>query len=630
VLGSRYGSDAHAFDLLAAKDRIKRLKSSPAGSPLATNFGDALKLLRDTGKQRKEIYVFTDLAKSCWSPQATESLRKQLSEQAGVGVYLIDVGVSEPQNAGIVDLHLSSEVVSKGAPLVIEADLVHTGRAAERTAELYLLDEAQTPEKRGEMAVTFEGAAVAQAEFHLDGLDAGLHQGYVKIAGEDALAADDMRWFTIDVAPPWKVLLASPQPTEDYALFLSEAIAPNALRLKGAAAFRCDTVSLDNLLKKPLTEYHVVCLLDPKPLTEDVWRQLADYAAAGGGVAIFLGRNAQPVDSFNQEAAQRLLPGKLLRESRQETYLAPEHIEHPLLAKFRPLESSIPWDAFPVYKHWLLGPLNSGAGVVIPYANTEPALIEQPLPRGRVLTMTTPVSDASSQRDPWNMLPTGEEPWPFVMLASEMMHYLAGSTHSKLNYLAGDTAVIRLAADQHHSSFSLIPPSGNPMRQNVDERESAKTITVSGTDQTGNYRLSAGGAADGTHLGFSVNLPADVSRLERATPDELKAVFGDTPFRVARSRDEIVRDVNFGRVGRELYPLLIVLVVLVLAAEQLLANRFYRPGNQRARSAAASFVREREDSRQSAAQKAAGSPTPASEPATPDSEAAKPQTAGAP
>src|SRR5580698_319375 len=125
VLDSRYGSEARAFDLLAAKNRIERLKSSSAGSPLATIFGDALRLLRDTGKQRKEIYVFTDLTKSNWSPQATESLRKQLSEQSGVGLYLIDVGVQEPQNFGIVDLHLSSEAISKGVPLVIQADLVH-------------------------------------------------------------------------------------------------------------------------------------------------------------------------------------------------------------------------------------------------------------------------------------------------------------------------------------------------------------------------------------------------------------------------------------------------------------------------------------------------------------------------
>ena len=43
-----------------------------------------------------------------------------------------------------------------------------------------------------------------------------------------------------------------------------------------------------------------------------------------------------------------------------------------------------------------------------------------------------------------------------------------------------------------------------------------------------------------------------------------------------RNRDEIDRSVSAGRVGQELFPYLIVLLVLVLAGEQVLANRFYQ------------------------------------------------------
>ena len=77
-------------------------------------------------------------------------------------------------------------------------------------------------------------------------------------------------------------------------------------------------------------------------------------------------------------------------------------------------------------------------------------------------------------------------------------------------------------------------------------------------------------------LGFSANLPADVSQLERASADDLKAIFGDMPFRLAHNRDEIDRSVSAGRVGQELFPFLMVLLVLALAFEQALANRFYQ------------------------------------------------------
>ena len=249
---------------------------------------------------------------------------------------------------------------------------------------------------------------------------------------------------------------------------------------------------------------------------------------------------------------------------------------------------------FPVYKHWLLGPLADGANVVIPYANRDPALVDRPIARGRAVVLTTPVSDAASQRDPWNMLPTGEEPWPFVMLANEMLHYLAGS--SRMNYLAGETALVRMPADQHHTIFSLLPPVGDPIRQAVDERENV--ILVTGTDEVGHYRLTRRRRGRGNTPGLQRQPARRRQPAPGADADEIKAVFGDTPYRVARSREEIVRDVNFGRVGRELYPTLIVLLVIVLAAEQLLANWFYRPGSQRSVSAAAEFTREREGVRQ--------------------------------
>ena len=99
---------------------------------------------------------------------------------------------------------------------------------------------------------------------------------------------------------------------------------------------------------------------------------------------------------------------------------------------------------------------------------------------------------------------------------------------------------------------------------------------MTSTEAPGNYRIQAGGGEHGVDLGFSVNLPADTSQLNRIDSDDLKAVFGDTPFRLARNRDEIDRSVSAGRVGQELFPYLIVLLVIILGCEQVLSNRFYQ------------------------------------------------------
>ena len=47
------------------------------------------------------------------------------------------------------------------------------------------------------------------------------------------------------------------------------------------------------------------------------------------------------------------------------------------------------------------------------------------------------------------------------------------------------------------------------------------------------------------------------------TDQELSGIFGPLQFRLARTRQQIDRDVSAGRVGRELYPVLILIVALV-------------------------------------------------------------------
>ena len=94
----------------------------------------------------------------------------------------------------------------------------------------------------------------------------------------------------------------------------------------------------------------------------------------------------RPVDSYNVPAAQALLPGKLLRQARRpegDDCLAPSRFEHPILAAFGRQASAIPWDAFPVFRYWELGDLAAGVGVVIPYLDGRPALVERSVGNGR-------------------------------------------------------------------------------------------------------------------------------------------------------------------------------------------------------------------------------------------------------
>ena len=582
VIDTQIGSGgAFLPDRGAAKDRIANLVSVGNSQPLTAAIDAAVKLLRESSLDRKEIYIFTDLSRGAWPQEQAARLQRQLAELSGVGIYVVDVGVAKPTDYGLGEVRLSGEVLSNRGRLSIETALSCVGAPATRSVELQMKGPDGKLHSGGVQNVEAVPGELRPVEFRVAEMQPGTHQGLVRIVGQDGLAADDTRYFTVQVKPAWRVLLAAPKatkPAEGYTLYLAEALAPEEFRKRGQAQFDCDVCELADLPKRQLADYAAVFLLDPTPLEPATWQKLADYAAEGHGVAIFLGRNASPIDSFNEEQAQLLLPGKLLRQARRsdgDLYLAPHDYQHPILAAFRSQASSIPWDAFPVFRYWELGPLSRGVGIVLQYGDGRPAVLERPVGRGRVLTMTTPVSDRPN-RDPWNLLPVdsfGIGWCPFVILANQMAAYLVGSSGEQLNYLAGQTAVVRLDAAQSRRGYLLFTPDGrsSSYSASLDRRE----LPITATDQVGNYRLEAGGAG-GVKLGFSVNYAPDQTRLDRLSDQELAALFGPLKFQLAHTREQIDRDISTGRVGRELFPPLMLMVTLVLALEMLVANRFYK------------------------------------------------------
>jgi hypothetical protein len=199
--------------------------------------------------------------------------------------------------------------------------------------------------------------------------------------------------------------------------------------------------------------------------------------------------------------------------------------------------------------------------------------------------MTTPVSHTPYQRnpEPWNLLPVGYgrgQPWPFWLLMQNLADYLVGTGEGRLNYVAGETATLqlsppeRLEVQQKKGYYVVRTPSGEAESRSM--RTGEDTVVFPATGQPGNYRVLAGGQTGALKRGFSVNLPPSTSRLERAVPEQIAKVLGEDRVRFARERDEIEVSVGLGRVGRELFPWMIGLLVVILAGEHVVANRFYR------------------------------------------------------
>jgi hypothetical protein len=550
-----------------AESRLRNLRPESKPRPLEEAVCEAIALVAE--RAGASVFLLSDLNAAAWNPAAIEAIHASLTAAPDVRLYLVDVGVPEIHNLALGTLELSPPVLRPGEPLRLTVPLEGVGISEDPLLELYLVDGDQPPVKRGQQIVQLQPGKASEATFELGDLPLGTHQGYVQLAASDPWLVDNTRYFSVEVRPPAKVLLLGQ--TDRDTLFLREALSPSAG--PSAVRFECTTGRYDQAAQQTLSDYAAVCLLDPPPLTDALWQALANYASAGGGVGIFLGERAQAAP-FNTGTATALLPGTLLRKSRQATYFRPQRFDHPALVALRPYAESIPWQASPVFRTWQFGPLAEGTYVVARFANRDPALMVRPLGQGRVLTLATTISDPPqlAGRDPWNLLPMSA--WPFVPLVNQWVGYLAHSDNRALLYSPGETVRLHLAPNQRVSSFVLHPPSGQSLRRSLPPGE--ETIPISTTRELGNYRVASGGPAGALKRGFSINVPAEVSRLERVDLSVLEEGLPAAQVRRATSLEAVERQADLGRSGQELFPWLIWLVLLIWAGEYWLANRFYR------------------------------------------------------
>lgn len=571
------------------ESQLSHLKTGFVSRSLSDSVPLAWEILSSKSQQRLELYIFSDLTQVAWNGELSAKPSPHIS------TYLIDVGVSQPDNQQITDLKMSSAVVSNASPLEIVVEMESQGSVTGTEPRLELLLEKVDPSRpvlvdgkpllpdlvvRDTAKIAFpanKGATLTHT-FRLSGLEPGTHHGRVRLVSQDGLPTDNERYFTCEVGPAWKILVIAGPGAESS--FLTDALAPYALQAMGKSRFVCEVGSLDRLDQPGLPDFDAVALLDPEPLNAEQWQKLQEFVIAGNGLAVFLGRNATPVTSFQDAIPRELLPGKLTRQWRSggsPLFLSPRNFDHTVLAPFREMRDAVPWNDFPVDRHWVFTDTPPSVVTILPFGNNLPALWERRVGLGRVITMATPISDPLNQeaRPPWNRIPTGPDPWPYLVMSDSIMSYLCRQGDDRRNYFVGEQPQIRVADGGASAKARVFTPAGTWQAVGITDN---RQLSLALLDLPGTYRIRSEGSNLAT-TGFSANLPAGATRLQRIEfkdliPTRLPAetIYVSTP-------EKLERAVSEARVGRDVFPWLILAAALLLAAENVMANRFYPPAS---------------------------------------------------
>ena len=560
-------------DKLAAEDKINRLRITPLGRPIAEIVQGAAALLSESEFEQRELYVLTDLSVPGWETVVSSEVMRRYDG----GLFVVDVGVKEPRNSSFQKVSLNPETPIAPAAVEIEVQVAHCGPATTKTIELVLIGNAHDPTAetvRRSRTVDFpDGESQHIVSMPLTGIEPGTHQGKLRFSIPDALPMDDQCWFTLSMQPEQKVLVFAQPPVSESALFLRAALetVPFAVEPKPMAELAGMTLS-------ELQEYQAVVLLDPSPLMPGTWKRLADYTAAGYGVATFLGAHAHSLPSFNHANATEVLGAKLVREARNPDGLWIVPGVSPIFTPFRSIDmdlSNFPWSAQPIYRYWELGELSGRADIAATFSDNRPAMITQTLGRGCTVMVTTPVSETVETVSYWNDLPRGEADWIFMLLAEGIAKHLVGMGSQKSNFTIGETVVLRPSMPTLPTSCLLGTPQGTSERLTPDPVR--REIVIPRTTEPGNYSVRAGGVGQSAlDMGFSVNLRSGETRLQRVDKAVLDRHFGVDNYQVVRTPQEIEFGIARRRVGQELYAAIMLLLVCVFAMEYVFANRIYK------------------------------------------------------
>ena len=558
---------------------------------------ESIELLQQSKLPRKELYLITDLTRQTWKPDAANpSISARLADTPNVTLQVIDVGVEQPKNVAIADLELSQSSLTPGSPLTVRARLAKQTGSGEVTAQLSLENQTtglpfvvdgqlQQPSStvRGRNSITLTADQDRWVTFPIASLDYGTHFGHVALESSDALTVDDRRDFAVYVRPPWPILVVQGEGSNPY--LITERIAPLEFREAKRSRFECRVVDEKEFTETELEGFSAIAFLDPRPFSNGDCQRVQRYVERGGGVLMMLGRNVGQASQFNTSAIMELMPAPLKRiwVDKSGLAVAPRDYHHPTVRVMRDYAATLPWDSMPVFRHWVVGELQDQAGVVLEFSNNKPFLLERQLGAGRVFVMTTPGSDPDSRgRSPWNLLSTGIDSWPFMILMDQTFQYLVQTSGARLNYVVGQSAQLPTDLPQGER-LTVLSPAGAFQELSVDGGQAR----IPFTEVPGVFRMRIEDDAVGAS-GFAVNLSQDVTRLDRLKVDELDDLLGKDRYRLAVNEKEIVREIDEARIGREFYPFLLPLLACILAMEYVIANRFYpKPKSQPVESLAA-------------------------------------------
>ena len=199
----------------------------------------------------------------------------------------------------------------------------------------------------------------------------------------------------------------------------------------------------------------------------------------------------------------------------------------------------------------------------------------------------TPLDNRCSKKNdkPWSNIWI-DSSFGLVLVDQACLYLVGGTGAGEVNFTCGKPVLVRLLSPGGEKQYQLKGPSTLTLSETKLPAPEGPLLAVPQANQPGNYAVT--GEEGATVAAFSLNVAVEQSNLERVPAAEIEAALGPESLIPPDQWPRLQDAVKGGRAGTvELLPWLLMAVLLVLAIESVLANKFYRREPRQPEAAAA-------------------------------------------
>jgi hypothetical protein len=567
-------------NLVEVQKEIAELTMTHGAVDLQATFEKIDSVLEVSTIAQKEIIFLTDLQETSWRrPSATgkDGLDRILAriEARKPRSVVIDLGKPGSENRALVDLRVESPVVTAGTTALIRGVIRNFGPSrADGVLVRLTVDGRVEPEQSVDLPVGEDVPIIFNHQFRTPG------DHIVEVSTDnDPLPLDDHRWLAVPVRESLSVLLVDghykAEPYQAETDYLAQALDPTEGSPGQPGMIRVEVVAESQLARRELGVHDVVVLCNVAQFSQAEVAALDDFLRQGGGVVVFGGDQVM-ADNYNRllyADGQGLLPAAIGpatgSASRKEGAFAFNTLEfrHPLVAEFRnqsdPVTAGLTLVRIYQY-HKLTLPKESAAQVALALENGDPALLEQPRHRGKVIQVAT-----SADAD-WTTWPLHNS-YPAVM--QQIVLHAAAGRLAERNIKVGQPFDQSFATASISAPASVVTPRGQAVAAKLTASGSTSQLHFEQTELSGPYQVRIGPPV-GVESSFAANPDPAESDLAKLDPTALEQRLPGWNFVHMTNVSELTQSAaSVGRRGELHRPLLYGALALLLL-ESLLAWKF--------------------------------------------------------